>query len=264
MEGLKKSIKLYSLMRDRCASSGFCNNQAQVYSEMIDFIAACESVEDSMQKIRNSKYYLAPSAALLKDKLEAEKKFAIENNMQDLVDVYSSKINAINEDIQNMYVDDYASKAQNIKSAYINSLTAFGNVFVSYVSYICSGDDAHVSDIKKHIAYIKYPNSNFAEVSKLENFRKLIPLADKAYGDFVGSVIEIVNGGSIASFADMANAENYDVEAEFSKLSDNVDALRAKGEKWLNVSFENTHTAFAPKYEKGLDVSNLKYKYEEK
>lgn len=58
-------------MAKRCESSVFSANQAKIYSEMVEFISDCESVEDSMQKIKNSPYYLGPSVALMKDKLEA-------------------------------------------------------------------------------------------------------------------------------------------------------------------------------------------------
>lgn len=143
---LENSVKLYKMMHERCAASGFCEHQAKVYTEMVDFIAACDSVEDSMQKIKNSEYYLAPSAALVKDKLEAEKKFATQHDMQDLADVYDTKIREIDKDVNGMYTNDYSSKAQTIKSDYVNSLTAFGNIFVSYVTYNCSGEDVHVSD----------------------------------------------------------------------------------------------------------------------
>ena len=262
MSSLENSIKLYKLMRDRCAASGFCEHQAKVYAEMVDFIAACDSVEDSMQKIKNSKYYLAPSAALLKDKLEAEKKFATHHDMQDLADVYDAKIREIDEDVNNMYTNDYSSKAQTIKSNYVNSLTAFGNVFVAYVTYLCSGEDTHITDIKKQAGYIKYPASDFAEVAKLEIYQNLVPLNVDAYNKFVSDVCEILNGGNVESFADIANEDAFDVEAEFDTLSSKKEELKAKGEKWLSLSFENSHIAHAPTYDASKDISNLKYEYE--
>lgn len=259
---LENSVKLYEMTRDRCGASEFCKHQAKVYAEMVDFIAACDSVEDSMQKIKNSEYYLAPSAALVKDKLEAEKKFALEHDMQDLADVYDTKIHEIDEDGSSMYTNDYSSKAQTIKFDYVNSLTAFGNIFVSYVTYNCSGEDVHVSDIKKQEGYIKYPVSDFAEVAKLDIYRNLVTLNDEAYNKFVSDVCEILNGGKVESFADLANEDAYDVEAEFEILSSNKEALQAKGEKWTSVSFENSHIAHAPTYDAGKDISNLKYEYE--
>ena len=257
MASLEQSIELYKLMRDRCMASSLCKNQAQVYSEMVDFISSCDSVEDSMRKIKNSKYYLAPSVALMKDKLEAWKKAANENEMSELVDVYNKKIDEINNDDQEIYASGYEQSAFKIKSDYINTMQAFSNIFVSYISYLCSEEEKDKNDILNQAHNLIKPSTNFEELSKIQRFRNLVSLDDASYKKFVSDISSILSGESIETFND-----GNDIDADLQEISDYKDQIIEVGKdsSW-NVDYEKVKVT-SPSFEGKAEVSNLKYKYE--
>lgn len=246
-------------MAKRCESSVFSANQAKIYSEMVEFISACESVEDSMQKIKNSPYYLGPSVALMKDKLEAWKTAALDNDMPELAYVYSQKIDAINADEQEIYVTGYEQTAQNIKSDYLNTMQAFANIFVSYVTYLCSQDQTHKNDILNLSQNFKRPSSNFRELANIEKFRLLIPLNDAAYQKFVADVSSILSGNEISTFK---NDDDADIEDDWSDISAYKDKIIEAGKRdgW-NVNYEKVKV-YAPDFDSATDVSTLRYTFE--
>ncbi|NLF80612.1 MAG: hypothetical protein GX572_05415, partial [Clostridia bacterium] len=99
MRDIDKSLKLYGMMADRCEKSGYAPRQAQVYREMVIFMQDCATTAEAAAKIRSSKYFLAPGAALLQDKLAALAKASRENRMPDVADVYLKKIAEIDADV---------------------------------------------------------------------------------------------------------------------------------------------------------------------
>lgn len=257
MLSLEKSIELYKLMAERCKSSKFCQNQAQIYSEMIEFISDCEDINDAMGKIRNSKYYLAPSVALMKDKLEAWKCAAIDNEMHELKEIYSKKINEINNDEQEIYTTGYEQTAQNIKNNYLNTMQAFADIFPSYVAYLCSGEETHKSDILKFTNIFTKPSNNFAELSKINSFRNLIPVDDKAYERFVIDISKLINNENIQTFEAISN---FDVEDNWEEISNCKEQIIdfGKNNNW-NVDYSKEKVK-APDYDSSL--SELRYNYE--
>lgn len=235
---INKCIELYKMMAQRCENSGLAKNQAKVYYEMIDFIADCDSVEDSMSKIKNSKYYFAPSVALMQDKLNAWKSAAIENDMPEIVNEINKKLSKIELDNSEIYVAGYEQTIQKYKNEYINTMQAFASIFDSYLAYVSTAKDYNLSDLQKHIKNLKRPSNNFEDLYKLKKFRNLIPVNDEGYKIFVGDIKNYINCGTLKS--SVIN-DNFDIESNTKIAWDEIKDLKKDiieiGKSYDNPSF---------------------------
>lgn len=166
---ISQATELYKLMAKRCEDFG-SHNQARVYSEMTDLIASCKTIEESSQKIKNSKYYLAPSEALEKDRAEAHRRAAIENGIPELAQVYEEM------------APGYEQKAQNIKNKYLTDMQVFADIYRSYVSHIMTEEETYLREIDASKSKLSAP---FSELASKSAFRKLIPVNDAGYKNFI-------------------------------------------------------------------------------
>jgi len=199
MGDINKAINLYTLMYERCKENGFCEKQAEIYKEITKFISPCQNAYEAMDKIKNSKYYLAPSVAITKDRLIALKKAAYENNMPEIVEIYNAKLAKIDNDLNEIYDTSYEITINNIKSEYLKTIESFIQLYLSYIRLIStpSNDKIEIEDtykdIKENINNLSKPSSSFKEVCKNSFFRNLIPCNDTAYKSFVDNISSIIN-----------------------------------------------------------------------
>ncbi|MGI5849504.1 MAG: hypothetical protein ACOX8Q_05505 [Christensenellales bacterium] len=218
MGDIDKALKLYGMMADRCEKSGHAPRQTQVYREMVAFMQGCETAEEASAKIRNSKYFLAPSAALMQDKFAALEQASRENHMPDVADVYRKKIEEIDADIGAMYETGYEMTARNLKIPYIQTCEAFANIYNCYLTLSCRStlDDVAIQhaikDLREAMGKLVKPSSNFTELAALTMFRALIPATDAGYARFVQAVPALHTNGP--DFA----AEKQRVQEEYDKV----------------------------------------------
>lgn len=194
MNQLEKSVELYRLIAERCEKSVYSQNQAKVYSEMTEFISGFSSIEDATAGIKNSKYYLAPTEALIRDKIEAKIKAAVDRDMPDVADVYINKLKAIDQDQGEMYTSGYERTAQNIRNEYILTIQAFGEIFRAYLCYKIDGNESYLNEIDYNLKQLKRPSNNFVTVSEIASFRNLIDCTDGFYERFVDDIQKIISG----------------------------------------------------------------------
>lgn len=217
MGDIDKALKLYGMMADRCEKSGHAPRQAQIYREMVEFMQGCETAAEATVKIRNSKYFLAPSAALMQDKLAAFEKASRENGMDDVANVYQKKIGEIEADIEAMYETGYEQTAQNLKIPYIQTYEAFCTVYDCYVTLSCcsSADDALIKStmqsLNTSLNKLVKPSSDFTQLAEMQTFRELIPANEEGYARFVRTVPRLS-----ASGPDFA-AEKQRIQEEIEK-----------------------------------------------
>ena len=138
----------------------------------------------------------------------------------ELVDVYNKKIDEINNDDQEIYASGYEQSAFKIKSDYINTMQAFSNIFVSYISYLCSEEEKDKNDILNQAHNLIKPSTNFEELSKIQRFRNLVSLDDASYKKFVSDISSILSGESIETFND-----GNDIDADLQEISDYKDQI---------------------------------------
>ena len=201
MSSMNKAVELYSLMAKRCEGSKVAPNQARVYREMIEFMKPFTTVEEAMVKIKDSKYYLAPSVAIVQDKIMAYLEVAKKNEMTELISVYEKKLQEIDNDNSSIYNSEYLVTAQNIKIKYTHTLEAFGAIYEAYGTLQCcvTNDEVMINsalkDMKDAFFRLDLPSSDFVALSKLERFRNVILANDDEYSIFVQQAPKIVVDG---------------------------------------------------------------------
>lgn len=258
MSDLNKSTELYQLIAKRCKDSTFSEYQYKIYNEIIDLIKNCNSLEESANKIKNSKFYLAPSVALMQDKISAWKKAAIETNMDEVANVYEEKLKAIEKDNSEIYSAGYEQTAQNLKAEYINTMQAFANIFPSFISYMCTKENTHLEDIKKFNNQLSKPSNDFISLSHIEKFRNLIPVNDAFYQDYVKKIVEILSDKNI----DDVNQHN-DIEQEWQNVVLNKNKIIECARLFSDdVNYEKV-TAIAPVYDSSNNIDLLKYNFKD-
>ena len=255
MGDITRALELYSLMAKRYEKSGYAPRQAQVYNEMVEFMKDCASAEEAAMKIRNSKYFLAPSVALMQDKLTVLEQAARENGMPELAKLYQEKIEEIEENTETMYDTTYVTKAQNLKVQYMQTYEAFIDVYNFYLTLSCTNviDDVVVrdgiKDMKIALSQLIKPSSNFNELANLPRFRALIPVNDESYACFVNF---------IAKFNEQAvdfTEEKEEIQAEYDKtlalLANYENTIKAAGKTNLAKIKRSLVLAVAPQAKLG-------------
>ena len=250
MSDMNKALELYTLMAKRCENSQVAPNQARVYWEMIDFMKPCATVEEAMIKIKDSKYYLAPSVALIQDKIMAYLRVAKENEMAELEVVYKKKLHEIETDNSAIYSSDYLVTAQNIKIRYVHTMEAYGAIYEAYCTLRCcvANDEVTINnalkDMKEAFLKLDLPSSDFVTLSKLKRFRNLILASDNEYNTFVKEVsIMISEGFSYAKELDTLIEESTSV---WQRISDIKDTILDVGVNNLSYSKQARTTVVAP------------------
>ena len=197
MAKMEQVLALYQQMAERCEKSGVAPNQARVYREMITFMKDCQTVDESMVKIKNSKYYLAPSIALVEDKITALCAVAKESDMEEVVKVYEKKLEEINKDSNAIYDSAFYTTAHNLKTRYMQTKEAFCKIYEHYVRFcICAANNevemkSAIKDMGDAFSKLDLPSTDFLTLSKLKSFRDLIQASDNTYTTFVEKAISI-------------------------------------------------------------------------
>lgn len=237
MNDIKQSIKLYNMMSDRFKKSGKAPYQTSIYSEIAEFMSDCSTAEEAAVKIRKSKYYLAPSVALIKDKLTVLRDMANEIGLSDLVTVYDQKLDEINEDPQEIYETGYERTAQNIKVKYSETVEAFCHIYQVYAILSCeiSGDDeekqSYLREIQESLSKLSTPDSSFLNLAGNPKFRELIPASDQGYDKFVMAINDL----SAFDFAhgDETDCIDSESEAAWEDIKNAKNMIKKSGETYL-------------------------------
>lgn len=233
MSQLDKAIELYTLMAERSKKSGFEPNQAKVYSEMVDFIAGCDNIDEATLAIKNSEYYLAPTEALVRDKIQAKMKAATEKDMPDVAEVYEDKLKAIDKDQGEMYASGYEQTAQSIRSEYILTMQAFGEIYRAYTCYKIDGNETYVNEIRTNLVQLKRPSSDFATLSEIATFRDLLTCTDEGYQEFVADMQRLIAG-------DLSNIKHEydgeDLEQAWNSIKDIKSDIQNAGKNFREFS----------------------------
>lgn len=230
---LEKAIELYRLMSERCEKNGFSQNQSMVYAEMTQLISGCDSLEEATSTIKNSKYYLAPTEALVRDKLTAKMKAAEEKDMSDVVEVYANKLKSIDEDQGEMYTSGFEQTAQNIRSEYLLTMQAFGEIFRAYMCYKLDGDETYIGEIKTNLGQLKRPSSDFESLAGIDAFRELVTCTDNGYQEFVDDMKRII-AGDLSSIRHEYSDE--DIDQAWDSIKELKNEILEAGESFVEFS----------------------------
>ena len=222
MRDIDKAIRLYTMMAHRCEKSGFSPRQAKVYREMIELMRGCKTADEASVKIKKSKYFLAPSAALMQDRLAAQARASLEAGMPDVAEVYQKKISEIDDDVGAMYETGYEQTAQKLKILYVQTWEAFADIYRCYAKLTCVRADNELvivdtmKDLQAAAARLAKPSTDFIVLAKNAAFRRLIPANDEGYVRFVAAVPRL-----------LVHGPSYEVEQ--SHINENYEQIKA----WL-------------------------------
>jgi hypothetical protein len=218
MRDIDKAIRLYTMMADRCEKSGFAPRQAKVYREMTELMQGCETADEAGAKIRNSKYFLAPSAALMQDRLAVLARASLENGMPDVAEVYQKKISEIEDDAGAMYETGYEQTAQNLKILYVQTWEAFADIYRCYAKLACvrANNDLVIADTMKDLkaaqARLVKPSTDFAQLAANAAFRRLVPANDEGYARFAKAVPQLL------AYGPSHEAEKRQLDERYSEI----------------------------------------------
>lgn len=211
MSDIGKAIELYTLIKERLEKNGVCLNQAEVYRKTIDLMKTCSTVEEAMDKIKHSDLYLAPSVALVKDRILSRMKAASENGFDMVNQVYLEKFEKIAGDSGEIYDGDYEIEAEKKRTEYLNDLDWFRNLYQKYLEHIYRNDrlvtDRRVADVKD-----------------IPMYRALCPCTDGAYERFIKTV-----SGEASEEEKMKP-----VYSDFSEIKAVKDEILSSGRKYMS------------------------------
>ncbi len=226
MSDINKALKLYDIMASRMEQNGFCSYQAAVYRETIELMKTCSTIEEATDKIKNSHLYLAPSAALVKDKLSALIRAANELYMPNVAAVYEEQLKKIESDVNSMYDSGYNSTAMNEKVKYIRAIEAFCDIYKSYFA-ICTAapNDSELieserENLNKAFGILEQGGVNFSEFAKLSEFRAMILSNDSGYEKFLSGSVALRQSSPDNS------ADSSLIDSEIKKAWDEVRAMK--------------------------------------
>lgn len=250
MRDIDKALELYRLMAERCEKGGVSLRQAAVYREMIEFMKDCDTAMEASVKIKKSKYYLAPSVALVQDRLIALEKASRENEMPEVAEIYRKKLEEIDSDTGAIYDSAYTVTANNKKARYIRTMEAFGRVYEAYLRLFCciSNDtveqESALRDLRSACGEFSLPSADFSVLAANPRFRSLLPASDAAYALFADQVPLLLRGAP--DFSAEQKAVQEDAKREWENLRQNKQCVIAAGKKNLGKTKSSRVTAVAP------------------
>jgi antitoxin component of RelBE/YafQ-DinJ toxin-antitoxin module len=231
---IQKAIELYDLMSSRLERSKMAAHQSRVYREIGDLIRDCTTLEEVQEKIKGSRYYTAPTIALFKDRLAAQKKAADENGMPDLAAVYADKLREIEADESAVYKTGYEQKAADIWRRHGIKASAFVKIFNHYCAMAAAipfGTEIASDHLELVAAFeeMESVGADFATLAADPKFRSLVNAADGGYREFVREAPRF------RSNAPDLSAEKEGVESElnaiWASIKANEQSIKAIGKR---------------------------------
>jgi len=256
---IEKSIELYEIMIKNLEKSGFGDEQVQVYKEIIEFTKDCPTAIEANKKLKSSKYYLAPTIALMKDRFETFKKANLAIEMEEIAKVYDDKIKEIETNPNTTYETGYEQKANGLWAKHEDKLYAFSNIYKSYITFLASDDEdyqlAH-KDLVNTFQNLISVNGDFLELSNDKKFRDILPINDKDYNDFIKNTPIYIK-----SPPDFNQVDDKEINRVYEKLKENKSKLEEIGKNYLNKVKASGAISTSPNDENGkynyIDISEV-------
>ncbi len=190
MTELEKSALLYTRMAERMEQNGFCDRQAAVYRESAAFVRRFSDENDAMEAMRASHLYLAPSLALLSDKLAAQARAAAENGMPEVERVLRAQLQKLQEDPGALHDSAYLAEAQAARACASALMEAFCRLYEHFFAIqTASPFDRHLQaaeaqKIADCLALFSRQGASFSALSKQPSYRALLPCSDGGFAAF--------------------------------------------------------------------------------
>ena len=226
MSDVNRCVHLYDTMAKRFAGTPLAPNQARVYAEVRDYISTCNSVNEALEKIKNSKYYTMQAQALMLDKMHSYALAARDNGMPALEKIYEDKYKEIEGDYLKAYETGYTQKAAAEWIKENNIISAFCSIYTAYIELICCGfEPAEINEKQKRLkdAFNALNNCNisFENVCANSHYRNLIPANDHGFNKFKSEAPIFANA------APDKRAYKDEFESEFNRIWADITSNKA-------------------------------------
>ncbi len=255
MSDAKKAVELYQLMATRCKAGKFTQNQASIYAEMAEFLKDCASAEEMQEKIKNSKYYLAPGVAQTKDMIFALSEAAVANDLPEVKAICDKQLEKIAQDENAIYDSAYQTEAMAIINKYSQTLESFASIFECYIqfNFIEEMEDEDIAKIqdKMNRAFdnLSLPSANFKELSKIAKFRDLIFLNDDEYEEFINKAESYRT--SAPSFKEEMTSAQAEADKAWATINSQKAEITSFGKTQLDKTRIKLCTVIAPNSKDG-------------
>ncbi|MCL2511339.1 MAG: hypothetical protein FWF09_04750 [Bacteroidales bacterium] len=228
---IEKAIQLYEMMAARFEKTGWSPSQAAVYAEIAEFMRnECATIDEATEKLKHSPLFLAPSVALMKDKINAYIRAAEDDKVRGVAEVYRQKLEEIERDPATMHDPAYFTAAQNLYIKYYAPIEAFKEIYNNYLqlegnydftTHRYAGGQFETLFLPFRMAFEQFERyeNNLAECSHRPEFREVIPVSDASYKRFVNDALRYRSNPSDADPVTAYNAAEKRVEAIWSHLN---------------------------------------------
>ncbi len=217
MSDINRCIYLYDIMAKRFEKSPLAKNQARVYAEIRDYIKTCSSVNEALEKIKNSKYYTAAEQALMMDKMHSFAAAAKDNGMPELAQIYEEKYKEIEENYLKAYETGYTQKVAAVWIKENNRISAFCGIYTAYIELICCGfEPAEINEKQSRLIEafkaLYAAGADFNELCDNSHYRSLIPANDHGFAKFRAEAPLLANAAPDKS------AFKAEFDSEFNRI----------------------------------------------
>jgi hypothetical protein len=219
------------MMAARFEKTGWSPSQAAVYAEIAEFMRnECATIDEATEKLKHSPLFLAPSVALVKDKINAYIRAAEDDNVRGVAEMYRQKLEEIERDQTTMHYPAYFTAAQNLYLKYYAPIEAFKEIYSNYLQLEGNYDFSthRYSDGQFETVFLpfrmafeqfeRYEN-DFAECSRRPEFRETIPVSDASYERFVNDALRYRSNPSDADPVTAYNTAEKRVETIWSRFN---------------------------------------------
>jgi len=209
---IETAIKLYNIKSSQFKKTGWSPCQAAVYAEIAEFMRKeCATIEEATEKIKNSHLYLAPSVALVKDKINALIRAAEDDEIEGVADVYRKKLVEIDKDPSAINDATCFTTAHNLYVKHFARIDAFMGIYKGYLELeACLAPleppfEVTYSSFRSAWDDLERYGGDFAVCASRPEFREVIPISDAAYQRFVNDATKYRANPSAAESTPMLN-----------------------------------------------------------
>lgn len=186
-----RSVYYYQLLVKKHKASGLGVNQARVYQELSDLIAACTELKEMQLKMKSAGYFEKPAQALYIDKMLAHAKAARELGFVKVAEIYEDRSAEVEADYNKAWVTGFEKKVNEELNRISEVVDTWRSIFQSYECYL-GAPLAYRAEEQTRISIAVNKIQKLGE--KLESlsdnlfYRKFIVLDDARYAEAIQKI----------------------------------------------------------------------------
>lgn len=238
---LSKSIELYELIIDRLGN-GLAPHQLDAYKDTLEIIKSSSSVEDSMEKIKQSPLYTGVGRALTMDSLLAKQRAMEDATFIKVAQLYADRIEKMNNDSSlDAYDSSFSHQIQTLLQEYFDMIEASEVIIYAYIQLksATSNDtamiDTHSNDIRNSLKKINEAGKSFYDLPYEEPYKYVFD-AINDIDDFVSDIRKVEMNTSVSEPED--THEGAEELINFIKENKRAIINAGKSDRWITADYQ--------------------------